>query len=527
MKDNERKPEEKGLAKAPPERTAQPAGSSRTPEGSVLGLQRSRGNQFVVRLLSGREKPVQMKCACGGTCSKCSSNAGGAAVSDYLENPGAGKALPPNTREAMESKLGQDFGQVRVHDDANAGEAARSLHAQAFTSGKDVFFAPGKYRNDPADPLLAHELTHVAQQRGGNGSGASSTSLEAQAEQAEAMTARVDTSSGPAGVQLKSDDTATKPAPAKHEGPSFLQRLGHGIASVGKAIGHGFEAAGKLAWQGIKAAGHGIAVAADAVWTGLKWVGRQLWTKATAVFDRIAHWVHRLPERVGRLVLGLWEGVKAMKPWSLHWWESLAKAGTWVEFLQWIGSRLVDVIEIMGVGEVYETIQDFIKFNTRPLSGSERAKASGIFGASINLNMVRLDEYAVLGPAFSGRAYTSFHTINGWGGIDDATLIHELTHVWQYEQAGAIYMPQAVHAQMKLGNAAYHYNGAAGLQVAKTAGQRLTSFNREQQAQIVEDLFLIKTTGAPLVEQATVADLPLYAHFVKEVSTLSESQIVT
>ncbi|MEO7146232.1 MAG: DUF4157 domain-containing protein [Bryobacteraceae bacterium] len=535
MKENEHKPEEKAPAKAPPERTAQTPGGSPAPAGSsVLGLQRSHGNQFVVRMLNSREKQVQRKCDCGGTCSKCSPQAsGGAAVAAYLENPGSGKALPPGTRNAMESRMGQDFSQVRVHDDAEAGVAARSLGAQAFTSGKDVFFAPGRYRSEPSDPLLAHELVHVAQQNGGNGSGASHAALEDQAEQAEAsvsVAGSVPVSSGPVGVQRKADDGAgTKTHPAKSSGPSFFERIGHGLASAGKAVLHGLEAAGSFALKGIQAIGHGIAAAADAVWTGLKWVGKQLWSKVTGIFERISHWVQRLPDRVGRLILGLWEGVKTMKPWALTWWESLGKASTWVDFLQWIGTRVVDLIEILGVGEAYETVMDFLKFNTRPLSGSERGKASSVFGGSINFELVRVDQHAVLGPGLSKnpRAYTSFHTINGWGGLDDATLIHELTHVWQYEQAGAIYMPQALHAQMSLGNKAYHYGGAAGLQVAKTGGQRLTSFNREQQAQIVEDLYLIKTTGAPLIEPGGPTDLPLYAHFVKEVSTLSESQLVS
>ncbi len=536
MKETEHKPEDKVTAKATPERSREARSAGRTPaESSVLGLQRARGNQFVVRMLNGHEKPVHMKCDCGGTCSKCSSGThSGAAVAEYIKNPGGGKTLPPNTRAAMESKLGQDFGDVRVHDDREAGNAAQSLHAQAFTAGKDVFFAPGKYRSDPADPLLAHELTHVAQQRGGNNSGATQRDLEEQAEHAETMSSAkpIEVSSAPAGMQLKPDDAATKTPsadahPAKTSGPSFFERIGRGIASAARAVGHGVEAAGQFVWKGIKAAGHAIAAAGEAIWTGIQWVGRQLWSKVTAVFERIAHWIHRLPERVGRLIVGLWEGVKTLKPWSLQWWESLGKVSTWTGFLQWVGTRILDLLEILGAGEVYETITDFLKFNTRPLSGSERAKASSIFGSSINLELVRVDQYAVLGPGLSKypREYTSFHIVNGWGAIKDATLIHELTHVWQYENAGAIYMPQALHAQSELGDAAYSYNGAAGLRVAKAAGQRLTSFNREQQAQIVEDLYLIKTTGAPLMEAATTADLPLYAHFVKEVSTLSESQL--
>ena len=40
------------------------------------------------------------------------------------------------------------------------------------------------------------------------------------------------------------------------------------------------------------------------------------------------------PERVGRLLLGLWEGVKSLKPWSLDWWKSLGEAKTWKQLLE-------------------------------------------------------------------------------------------------------------------------------------------------------------------------------------------------
>jgi len=127
---------------------------------------------------------------------------------------------------------------------------------------------------------------------------------------------------------------------------------------------------------------------------------------------------------------------------------------------------------------------------------------------------------------FTHRAFTSFHTINAWGKLKDYTLVHELTHVWQYEKAGAIYMAQAVHAQISRGRGAYDYGGPAGLQAARTKGQGLTGFNREEQAQIVEDFYRIKNGIPPHVPGGTTSDLPLYAHFVKTVSTLTESQLL-
>jgi hypothetical protein len=57
---------------------------------------------------------------------------------------------------------------VRVHHDATADSLSRAVSARAFTVRNDVFFAAGEYRPHAADGrrLIAHELTHVAQQRG-------------------------------------------------------------------------------------------------------------------------------------------------------------------------------------------------------------------------------------------------------------------------------------------------------------------------------------------------------------------------
>ncbi len=78
----------------------------------------------------------------------------------------AGRPLDAQTRAFMESRFGHDFGQVRVHTDGRAAEAATAINARAFTVADDIVFGPGEYA--PETPggrrLLAHELTHVIQQ---------------------------------------------------------------------------------------------------------------------------------------------------------------------------------------------------------------------------------------------------------------------------------------------------------------------------------------------------------------------------
>jgi hypothetical protein len=82
----------------------------------------------------------------------------------------SGQPLSPGARASLEPLFGRDLGQVRVHTGTPAGELSRSIQARAFTRGRDIFFAPGRY--DPTSrsglALLAHELTHVVQgQRAG------------------------------------------------------------------------------------------------------------------------------------------------------------------------------------------------------------------------------------------------------------------------------------------------------------------------------------------------------------------------
>jgi len=82
---------------------------------------------------------------------------------------GGGSPLDRDTRGFMESRLGADFSDVRVHTDGKATESARSVQAYAYTVGNDVVFQSDKFapESESGQRMLAHELTHVVQQRSG------------------------------------------------------------------------------------------------------------------------------------------------------------------------------------------------------------------------------------------------------------------------------------------------------------------------------------------------------------------------
>jgi len=140
------------------------------------------------------EPPIQRACPCGGGCPRCQTKQPGQgddrvqikgvgssnpvltaapnSVHEVLNSPG--ERLDSATRAFMEPRFGHDFSCVRVHTDARAAEAARAINALAYTVGREIVFAPGRYApgTDRGDWLLAHELTHVVQQEDGTTAGA-------------------------------------------------------------------------------------------------------------------------------------------------------------------------------------------------------------------------------------------------------------------------------------------------------------------------------------------------------------------
>ena len=101
---------------------------------------------------------------------------------------GKGRSLDPSTRARVAPRIGNDLVDVRVHDDSEAAGLARSVSARAFTVGSDVFFGSGEHRpgTEDGDSLIAHELRHVAQQRGASPAGSLTVSRPGDRSEREA-----------------------------------------------------------------------------------------------------------------------------------------------------------------------------------------------------------------------------------------------------------------------------------------------------------------------------------------------------
>jgi Domain of unknown function (DUF4157) len=101
---------------------------------------------------------------------------------------GSGNTLDGGTRERIGAGLGDPLSDVRVHTDDTADQLTSSVSARAFTTGSDVYFAKGEYSpgSSAGDQLLAHELSHVVQQRGAPTSGPLQVSQPGDALEVEA-----------------------------------------------------------------------------------------------------------------------------------------------------------------------------------------------------------------------------------------------------------------------------------------------------------------------------------------------------
>ena len=91
-------------------------------------------------------------------------------LSNQLDaSKGNGQKIPDHTRTEMENHFGADFSEVNIHTDSQAAQMSQALNAQAFTYGQDVYFNSDTYKpeTNKGKSLIAHELTHVVQQRNG------------------------------------------------------------------------------------------------------------------------------------------------------------------------------------------------------------------------------------------------------------------------------------------------------------------------------------------------------------------------
>jgi outer membrane lipoprotein SlyB len=305
----------------------------------------------------------------------------------------------------MRSHFGRDFSRVRIHTDTKAAVSAKALNAAAYTVGREIVFGAGRYTPYSVEGkrLLAHELTHVIQQRDADvGQPLQLGTTENAYEQtAQAMEARL--------VESPTD-LAVKPVGGEVLSGRTVQRslLGGILSAVVGATG-------------------------GAVVGGV--VGGPL----------------------GAIVGGL--------------------AGL-------VGGALIG---------------DKATTRSRKLSSGEIAYATEIFKNSLDYSKISITRDSLISTGSTKTVGNTIHLRSTEGKVEffkgDSleltdlgmeTLIHEMGHVWQYQNGGLAYIPNSLWAQFKgaikkgTRNAAYYWPQAVHEKLA------WEDWNPEQQASAIE-----------------------------------------
>lgn len=221
--------------------------------------------------------------------------------------------------------------------------------------------------------------------------------------------------------------------------------------------------------------------------------------------------VRDLPARSRRLAVtcgrGGWgavclplEAVRAVRQKRLGEWAR----GNGRAFVHGLHLCLVQTFDLGGGPELAQFFFRLIA-QTAPLTPAETAMISAILGPeNLRCQDVRIAEGGGLKFIFKWNgnlAFTAWHTISlpqnpaHHSRANRALLVHELAHVYQYEKVGTCYMTEAIYALAKTKRDCYQYGGATGLARAYEQGKKYAQFNREQQAQIVQDYYIKQAAG--------------------------------
>ena len=196
-----------------------------------------------------------------------------------------------------------------------------------------------------------------------------------------------------------------------------------------------------------------------------------------------------------------------------------------------IGEMLDAALEV-GFGAVDTVLATLLSnlASYRPMTAAEIATARLVYGDTFDYDRIYFSQESLSNDILfevqswwesSSRAFVTNTLVNfdasGGGTLDDDTMIHELCHVWQFQDTGPFYMAEAVHAQQW--GAGYNYgytDDRAGKDTGSGGEVSLTqvfvdhpgltdrevfeTFNREQQAEIVMHYYVRRHASTPSLD---------------------------
>jgi len=451
------------------------------PQHPLLQLQQKYGNRYVQQMVELSRKAAGE--AAGAT--EATPEIEGA----IAQSRDGGQSLDLTVQRQMESAFGTNFSQVRVHTDSRADTLNHALSARAFTTGQDIFFRQGEYNpgSSSGKELLAHELTHVVQQTGGIQTklaiGQPNDIYEQEADQVAAIV-----------IQAEPSDN-TKQAisePLQRQVPELVQNKTNPFQIQRDLVAYNKAQTEVMPSFGESATSTFVTTSAEAP-------GIRTSLAALIADDKVKEVTSKSGDKS-------WFAANHHKNAQLSdIQKALADAG--YAQAEKMARSLYDIHgEYVYSNQEITTVGLFLdhttKLGTRVTTEHDRSmteyeirQARRVFKSAIDYSKVTIADGSPSARAISigGYARTLGNTINfpTGGSHDMAFMIHELTHVWQYQTTGASYAVKALWAQITEG---YSYTPSGkthseALNEEHQAGKTLYGFNKEQQGDILSDYF--------------------------------------
>ncbi len=231
------------------------------------------------------------------------------------------------------------------------------------------------------------------------------------------------------------------------------------------------------------------------------WLGERL----RDLFMWPVNLVRDFPIRAGRLLRTFGRAIDAILFFFPELFDAIRhrELGSWLRmkfgrFADWLHQLLTQLFDLFGGPEIGEFLIH-LTTHTTPLSGEEIGIISNILGPqAMRYGDVRVVEGGLFDLIFrlnGNLAFATWHSINlprtgRHTRQNRGIVVHELTHVYQYERVGTRYLGEAIYMLIKTKRDCYNYGGTQGLIGACATGRRYRHYNREQQAMITQDYYV-------------------------------------
>lgn len=244
-----------------------------------------------------------------------------------------GEPLNGSSRKFMEPRFGNDFSNVRIHNNAESFQLNRQLNAKAFTYQNHIFFGAGQYQ--PETPggkqLLAHELTHVVQQGASKEVNTDIQKKPEASDDKEQVTTKPE-KTGTATIQSGILDTIVEGAGAVRDAATGI------ITNVSNALGTGYVAASSwirglasrvgygivTAWSWIRTLAASARLGVQAAWNWILNVSSSLGHSLVAAWQ----WAIGMASSIGLGIVAAWNWVREM---ASRTGQSIAAAWVWIQ----------------------------------------------------------------------------------------------------------------------------------------------------------------------------------------------------